>query len=196
MRVGVALHEHLFPRGADGGSQRIARSQWFVEIGFAKDDVFRLQDDRVAAAFDVDRPAARAVRTLVGNNGVRLGPIGGRLLRPCQSRLGGGDLGFQLPQLVFAGRDEVAGLKPRGIGFFGLRGKFRELGAEAALVVFNMAEQKPRLGQLRGRLRARVLELIDAPPDHFHFAGDFRLFFRVFAGGFASGLQPGLPCDG
>ena len=140
-----ALQKHLLAGGADGRGQRIARPQRLVEVGLIEGDVLRLQDHRVAAALDVDRPAAGAVGTVVGNDGVRLGTVGGRLLREGQTLLGIGDLALELPQLLFARRDKTAPLQALGGGLLGLLSQLLKLPAKPAAVVFDMAKHQASL---------------------------------------------------
>ncbi len=189
------FHEHLLASGANGRGQGVARPERLVEVGFVEDDVFGLQDHAVAATFDVDRAAAGGVGSVVGNDRVRFGPIGGGFLRLGELPLCLRDLAFKLPQFVLARRGETVRLESLGGGLLRLRGEVRELGAEPAAVVLEVAEQEPGLGQLGGSLVSRCLELVNPPLDHFRFGSDAGLFFGVLGGGHASGLQPGLTGD-
>ena len=195
LRIDAALQEHLLAGRADGGGQRIAGAQRFVEIGLGENDVLGLQHDGVAATFDIDGAATRAIGTIVGNDGIRFRTVGGCLLGLGQSLLGLGDPAFDLPQFLFTGSDEAARFQSFVGGLFGLPGEFLELIAEPPAVVFDMAQHQPGLGQLGLGFLARLLQLFDPPLDHFHFRGDAGLLLGVLGRRFLDGLQARLASD-
>ena len=190
-RIGLA---HLAGRGIgrvelahcpQRRSQRIAGPQEADEVVGIQLDAFGLQHDGVAAALDVDRPAVRGMRSFVGHDRIgdgsrsRLAP---RFVhfdpRAFDAGLDGGQAVERFPALAVIGVFEPGELLGGDL-------QLVELFAEAAFVVFDVAEPQPLVGQLGLGLGAGLVHLVDAPTQ-------FIERFLAAAGGFGFGLFRGF----
>jgi hypothetical protein len=175
---GSLLCGQMFAGCPQRGGQRVARPHRSLEIFLGQPDLFRLDNDAVGAAFDVDRTAPGAILSEIRDDCVGIFLRVGVSLRGHQAAPPQGDLFLQHGQI--AGRF-LAFLGGRGIQplhFFQAGAQSLALFLQAPKMVFKMTELQPRFAQLFGRFCPRLLELADAPIEGFRLQPGLLGFLR------------------